>query len=982
VVAAAVVGAAVVVAAVVVVGAAAAAAAGSPASLNNFESTGAAFLREASAGSFLSVRAHQRHIVVAIGYWTCLIGGFHARLCCVVGVDDVSSGDRPSFDAWALFDVMEESVAIYDRQARIRYVNPTTQRLFGRTRAELEGQVLWELFPEARGNAFFLAFERVLQAGASEVFEHHYPPWDRWFENRIYASGPWLVVIAKDVTEQRLAGAQAEQARRDIAGAADRTLRLQALTTALSGTLNGKDVATTIVEAGRAALGAAASFIWMREHFGRDGGTDHGTDLHMIASDGYAGARLQQFQRLSMDRPGPITAAMRDGQPQLVGSTAELLGRFPGTLDGGPSPFKAWATVPFVLRGQSIGVVVLSFAEERVFSESEQRLLTSMATQAALAFERCHLFEQERAARARAERAADRTQRLQVATTALVMAAGPRQVSRELLNLCVDAVQASWGIIGLVTGDGEAVEILEGVRIDPEPLQGWRHIPLDSHTPLTDAIHSRRPVWIETEDEMETRYPAPGAEGGSPGGRALRAGALAIAPLISGQGVIGAYALGFAGSRTFADEEKDLIVALGHISAQALDRTGREEEVRRALELARVAEKRALDANRAKDEFLAMLGHELRNPLAPILTALELMRLRAPDVSAKERMVVERQVRHMVRLIDDLLDVSRIARGKVALQRSVLEVAEVVAKAVEVAGPLISQRALTLTTDVPSWGLTVAADEERLNQVLGNLLTNAAKYSEPGGAVHVFARSDEDSVVIGVTDSGVGIDAELLPTVFDLFVQGRRSLDRADGGLGLGLTIVRSLVEAHGGTVSAHSEGPGRGSQFVIRLPLAAPEAITPRPSPLPEAMPKGELAATLDGSSGARVLIVDDNEDAATMMAEALGAAGFVTRVEASGPRGLEAAVEFRPQVALLDIGLPGMDGYELCRRLRQTQELGPIKVVAVTGYGQLSDRERALRAGFHQHLVKPVDLSRVRALVRELVLRDAPPRTDVAGP
>jgi PAS domain S-box-containing protein len=885
-----------------------------------------------------------------------------------VGVDDVSSGDRSSFDAWALFDVMEESVAVYDRQARILYVNPLTQRLFGRTRGELEGQVLWELFPEARGNAFFQAFERVRRGGVSEVFEHHYPPWDRWFENRIYASGPWLVVIAKDITEQRLGSAQAEQARRDIARAADRTLRLQALTTALSGTLNVKDVADAIVEAGRAAMGAAASFIWMR--------AEGGTELQMIASDGYDDPRLQRFQRLSLDCPGTTTAALRTGQAQLVGSTAEMLRRFPGALDGGPSPFKAWATVPFLLREQSIGVVVLSFAEERVFSDSDERLLTSMAGQAALAFERCQLFEQERAARARAERAADRTQRLQVATTALVMAAGPRQVSRELLNLCVDAVQASWGIIGLVAEDGEAVEIMEEVRVHPESPGAWRPIPLGAHSPLTDAIHSRRPVWIETEDELETRYPAASAAGSSsaPGGLSLRAGALAIAPLISGQGVIGAYALGFARPRSFADEEKDLIVALGHISAQALDRTGREAEVRRALELARLAEKRALDANRAKDEFLAMLGHELRNPLAPILTALELMRLRAPEVSARERMVLERQVRHMVRLIDDLLDVSRIARGKVALQRSLVEVAEVVAKAVEVAGPLITQRALTLTTDVPSWGLTVAADEERMKQVLGNLLTNAAKYTEPGGAVHVYAHSDEDSVVIGVTDSGAGIDAELLPKVFDLFVQGQRSLDRADGGLGLGLTIVRSLVEAHGGTVSAQSQGPGQGSEFVIRLPLAAPEAVTPRPLPLPEVMPRGELAAAMQAPNGARVLIVDDNEDAATMMAEALAAEGFVTRVEVSGARGLEAAVEFRPQVALLDIGLPGMDGYELCRRLRQSQELGPIKVVAVTGYGQLSDRERALRAGFHQHLVKPVDLARVRNLVREL--------TDIAGP
>jgi CheY-like chemotaxis protein len=339
-------------------------------------------------------------------------------------------------------------------------------------------------------------------------------------------------------------------------------------------------------------------------------------------------------------------------------------------------------------------------------------------------------------------------------------------------------------------------------------------------------------------------------------------------------------------------------------------------------------------------------------------------------------MVLERQVKHMVRLVDDLLDVARIARGKVALHRLPVEVAEIVAKARELAGPLLQHRNITLTTDVPPAGLTVAGDEERLNQVLGNLLTNAAKYTEAGGAVHVYARGEADSVIIGVKDSGVGIDADLLPRVFDLFVQGGRSLDRADGGLGLGLTIVRSLVEAHGGKVFARSDGPGKGSEFVLRLPLSAPDSITPRPEEPSLFEPVGQPVRTEEDVLGARVLIVDDNEDAASMMADALGAAGFVTRVELDGPRGLAAAMEFRPQVALLDIGLPRMDGYELARRLREQEDLATTKLVAVTGYGQLADRERAVRAGFHQHLVKPVDLARVKSLVRQLIqAQQAPP-------
>ena len=872
---------------------------------------------------------------------------------------------------------MDESVAIYDCDARIVYVNPATERLFGSPRAQLEGHVLWSLFPASRGNAFHLAFERVARTGAAESLEHHYQPWDRWFANRIYRTGNFVCVIASDITEQRRANEDADRARQEKVHAADRVERLQDLTGALSTAFTQQDVAQAVVRAGGGALGAAASFLWLQEQDGR---------LLLVAAEGFSGPQLELFRRVSLDDATPICEAVRTGGCVLVPSRAELQARFPTAGRGGATPYKAWAAVPLVARGHSLGAVGLSFNDERQFTDSDQALLTAMANQAALALERCQLFEQEREARTRAERAADRTQRLQVATTALVMAAGPGQISRELLNLCVEAVHATWGMIGLVTEDGTAVELLEGINLAPEAVEAWRRIPLEAHMPLTDAVRSRRPVWLETEDELVTRYPAVVAAGGGSGassqgttpagvaGRALRAGGLAIAPLVSGQGVIGAYAMGFAGPRHLDAEEQELIVALGRISAQALDRTRREQEVRAALELARVAEKRALEANQAKDQFLAMLGHELRNPLAPILTALELMRLHAPEVLSRERMVLERQVKHMVRLVDDLLDVSRIARGKLALHRTPVDMAELVGKALELAGPLLQQRALRVSTDLPEGMLTVAGDEERLIQVVSNLLTNAAKYTEAGGSVHVSAREEGGTVVLGVRDTGVGIDAELLPRIFDVFVQGRRSIDRADGGLGLGLSIVRSLVEAHGGTITVHSDGPGRGSEFLLRLPLTAPESLTPAPQQAPH-QPRLQPSATVEDGSfagdvvGARILIVDDNEDAASMMADGLASAGYVTRVELDGPRGLAAAVEFRPQVALLDIGLPRMDGYELARQLRQQPQSSNIKLVAITGYGQLADRDRALRAGFHHHLTKPVDMARVRTLVCQLL-------------
>jgi PAS domain S-box-containing protein len=358
-------------------------------------------------------------------------------------------------------------------------------------------------------------------------------------------------------------------------------------------------------------------------------------------------------------------------------------------------------------------------------------------------------------------------------------------------------------------------------------------------------------------------------------------------------------------------------------------------------------------AESARDEFLAMLGHELRNPLSPILTALQLMRLRSGDGSAKERAVIERQVQHLVRLVDDLLDVSRITRGKLELKKRSMEVSEVVAHAIEMASPLIEQRRHRLEVEVHRFGLRVRGDEHRLSQVVSNLLVNAAKYTEPGGQIDVIGRRDGGEVVLEVRDTGIGIAPDLLPHVFEMFVQGQRALDRSQGGLGLGLAICHSLVSLHDGTITASSPGIGQGSTVTIRLPLE--ESWVERPAPvgsLPEPSPHAR-----------RILVVDDNADAAELLAEALAGGGHITRVAHDGPSAILVAAEFKPDVAFLDIGLPVMDGYELARRLRDLPGLAGIKLLALTGYGQASDRTRALSMGFDVHLVKPVELERIEA-------------------
>jgi len=373
-------------------------------------------------------------------------------------------------------------------------------------------------------------------------------------------------------------------------------------------------------------------------------------------------------------------------------------------------------------------------------------------------------------------------------------------------------------------------------------------------------------------------------------------------------------------------------------------------------------------ASRAKDEFLAMLGHELRNPMAPILTALQLMKLRGDVRSSREQEVIERQVNHMVRLVDDLLDVSRITSGKVELQKRRAEARELVAKAVELAAPILEQRRHHFDVHVPELVSALDVDGARIVQVLTNVLNNAAKYTEPGGHVSLTVREADGWVYFEVRDDGIGIEPALLPQVFDLFIQGHQGTERASGGLGLGLALVRSLVALHGGTVEAHSPGRGKGSAFVVALPIATEEARRSSAPTTPLV-----LAVT---TVPRRVLVVDDNDDARFLLAEALTSVGHDVRAAGDPAEALELIASFAPEVAILDIGLPVMDGYELAVRLRSQLPVTP-KLIALTGYGQPHDRERSRVAGFDVHLVKPVDLMTLLDLVNELGVDTGPTTT-----
>ena len=460
-----------------------------------------------------------------------------------------------------------------------------------------------------------------------------------------------------------------------------------------------------------------------------------------------------------------------------------------------------------------------------------------------------------------------------------------------------------------------------------------------------EVSHTNRPMRM-TRQELEN-HPVWKEFGKHAKDHPLMRGWLAV-PLIGHGGKnLGLVQLMDKAQGEFTEEDEAILVQLAAIASAGIENARLYEQVR--------------EQDRRKDEFLATLAHELRNPLAPIRTGLAVLKL-APsiDTTVKTREIMERQVEHMVRLIDDLLDVSRITRGKVQLKKERIDVRAILDTALEVSRPFIEESRHRLFISTPEEALLLDADPTRMAQVVSNLMNNAAKYTPEGGRIELSAERDNSDVIIRVRDNGVGLTSEALPKVFELFSQVGKTLDRSKGGLGIGLALVKQLVEMHGGQVAAESPGLGQGSTFVVRLPLAATQVINGRQ------VPGEENTSSL--SVPRRILVVDDNVDGAETIAMLLTLFGHTVKTVHNGPDALEAAHSFQPGVMFLDIGLPGMSGYEVAQQLRSDSNMNGLILVALTGWGSEEDRQRAQSVGFDYHLTKPVGMEKLQSLLFEI--------------
>ena len=905
-----------------------------------------------------------------------------------------------------ILESITDAFCALDREWRFTYVNRQAEVLLARSREELLGQDHWEVYPDILGTELEHAYRRAIAEGVSTTLEFFYPPHDRWYEIHAYPSPDGLSVYFRDVSERR----RAETALRE----SEENLRLLANTIPqlawmakpdghifwynrrwfeYTGTtpeqmegwgwqsVHDPETLPEVLERWNGSLASGEPFDMVFPLKGVDNqfrpfltrvnplrdekgrilywfGTN--TDVSDIKSMEAALRQSEQrFRQLADAMPQIVWTARPDGNIDYMNRRwSEFTGLPPtagndawGPLmhpDDAPAAYERWTAC--VQSGASF--------------EMELRLLDCRQQSYRWHLIRTVAVNNEDGTVARwfgtstdiheQKRAEESSRFLAEASAALAGVVDYESTLQKVANLAVPYF-ADWSAVDLVDDDGN-LRRLAVAHQDADKIalvHGlMRNYPPDPQSPIGAyaVLRTGKPEFIgeitdamlagEAKDERHLQLI-----------RSLGLRSYICVPLVVSGRTLGLLTFATAESaRNYTAADLALAMDLAHRAAVAVENSQLYQALR--------------EADRRKDEFLATLAHELRNPLAPVRNALQILKMPRVDAETvqRSREMMERQVQHLVRLVDDLMDVSRVMRGKIELRRERVELATVVARAVETVQPLIDAQGQHLSVEMSSDSLLLDADPVRLAQVVTNLLTNAAKYTEPSGRIWLTTGRDGDMAVLRIRDNGIGIAPHMLPRIFELFVQVDHASTKAQGGLGIGLTLVKNLVEMHNGIVQARSDGLDRGSEFVVRLPLL-------EQGPVPA---DGPDAARREGESpphsGKRLLVVDDNQDAANSLAMLLKLQGHEVRVAYSGMAALEMTRTYTPDAMFLDIGMPGMDGYEVARRIREAPGLGSVVLAALTGWGQQEDRRRTAEAGFNYHLVKPPDPKMLENVLAEL--------------
>jgi signal transduction histidine kinase/AmiR/NasT family two-component response regulator len=856
-----------------------------------------------------------------------------------------------SSDGCMLFESVRDAAGrIVD--FRWRYANAAAARIVGRELAWFPGRLLLVEMPGNRAEGLYDAYVHVVESGEpwSSELTYSHDGVDAFLRLQATRAGDGFAVTFNDLSARR----RAEM----------RLRRLHEVTTRFAEAQTLVQVRQVMLDEIVDATEASGISLWLL--------TEDGLVLDTPPANTPGAAQRPAHLLLPLDRAHPAATVAAGGRPLFFADAQELQRAYPGLagLREQP-PVQANAHLPLTRGTELFAVLSLSFAKPSVWDDDRQAFALALATRAAVAYDRARLFEAERHARERAER-------LQAVIAALSAANTPEEVYKAVLHLGLGAMGGAdeQGPLIARSGtlyiqNGELLELAGSTGAHADLAGRYQRMPLTSPVPAAEVFRTGQPIWLSSKRAFLEQYPHLAAEI-----NLLDGDAAASLPVLFEGRILGGLNFTFPGPLAFNADQRAFLLTLADQAAQALERSrlfAVERETRRRLEQTMEREQRlrekAEETSRLKDEFLGTLSHELRTPLTAFLGYAQLLLSRKRDEAYVAR-TVERMMqsaRAQAQLIEDLLDTSRIVSGKLRLELEPLDLVAVVHAALDNVRPALQAKALELKLELDPAASRVIGDGGRLQQVIWNLLVNAAKFTPIGGRVTVRLQAHDAEAVLSVSDTGQGIPAAFLPYVFDRFRQADSTSKRAHGGLGLGLAIVRHLVELHGGSAAATSAGPGRGATFTVRLPLVAGSAYllssdpaaddTTRPCP-------AELA-------GLRLLVVDDQPEIVALLEEIFADCGAVTRTAASAGEALDLLRRWRPDVLVSDIAMPGRDGYWLIEAVRALapEEGGCVPAVALTAYVRVEDRLRTMAAGFNVYVPKPIEPAELREVVAELV-------------